>query len=504
MIESSNNQLQSEKIEKYIKNFMPILNLMPEAIFIFLSSDYEIKWINHFSLENIYLSNYFFLGRNLFDSQTTEKPFEEMIKNLKRLDTIHFQSIEFNTIFEHQAIIRWRACFLPDHLDKKIGFFLVGNHSSKNQFFDKKLNYLENFWETIIDSVAGSIYWKNKKGYYLGCNEAMVRKANLKTKEDIIGKRDDELWPQYAPDICQRDNEVIRTNKTLEFQEIVKIHTGEKLYLASVKTPLKNEFGEPIGIIGNSLDITDVIQSRYKIEKINNSKTEFILNMQHDIKTPIGHIIGLSDILLGMNDFTEENKKYINYIKTSAQRLMEMMVDVLYFLDVESESMAKTEEIFNLREMIQKITELYVIPINQKKLELKVDYEQSVPENFSGDKVRVHRIILNLFDNAIKFTERGSIAISVKLKKQIDNAGIVLLELSVEDTGLGIPEEKYDEIFEKFSRLSPSGRNLYKGLGLGLWIVKEFIRDLGGKIDVSSCLGYGTRFISVFPLKMPL
>ena len=489
------------KLDEYIKCCTPILNLISNFTFVFLSPQYEIKWLSDFSPERFYLSNYLFLEKNLSDCQKTKNACDDILENLKKLVSNQLDVVEFETSFENVKPIQWIARSLSNSLNEPIGFFLAGNTSS-NELVHKKLKYLENFWEMIIDSVPGSIYWKSKQGHYLGCNEAMVQKSNLKTKKDIIGKTDYELWPKYASELCKKDKEVIQFNKTIESQEIVQINTGESFYFASIKTPLKDENGETMGIIGNSLDITEMVKTQHKIERINNSKSQFILNMQHDIKTPIGHIIGLADILLKSDSLLEEERNYISYIKTSAERLMELMVDILYFLDIESENVPKKEEIFDLRQMIQKIIELYIIPLQQKKIEVIVDYDKLIPKNLRGDHIRVHRILLNLFDNAVKFTKQGHIKISVKINEKIDESNYLSLDFNIEDTGLGIPEDKYEEIFEKFSRLSPSGKNLYKGLGLGLWIVNEFVSDLGGKINISSRLGYGTTFSFVLPLKI--
>jgi len=364
----------------------------------------------------------------------------------------------------------------------------------------KNIDQCENFWETIIDSVPGSIYWKNKEGVYLGCNKAMVRKSNFKKKDDIIGKTDRELWPEFSDQICQRDDEVMTLNKTIESQETVTINTGEVLYFASIKKPLKNEQGEIIGMAGNSLDITEIVQAKQRAEAVNHSKTQFILNMQHDIKTPISHIIGLSDILLKASEQSEESKKYVGYIKTSAERLMELMVDVFCFLDIETGDAHEKIETFNLRTMIQSIVELYIIPVNQKKIKLTIDYAGSTPDSLVGDRIKFHRILLNLVDNALKFTKEGSVTIHVQCDQKSDDSKAIL-KISVEDTGIGIPVEKQEEIFEKFSRLSPSGQNLYKGLGLGLWIVKELVKNLKGTIQVESREGYGACFTCELPIR---
>ena len=367
----------------------------------------------------------------------------------------------------------------------------------------KKVAYLENCLNTIIDSVPGSVYWKDVHGVYIGCNNAFVLKANLNSKQNIIGKTDQELWPEYATEIAKRDKAVIDSNKAVEGQEHVQINTGENFYFWSSKSPLVDEYGQSIGLVCNSLDITEVINAKQQAEAANIAKDQFLLNMQHDIKTPISNIIGLAEILRSSAQNPETIQEYVNYIHKTASSLMGIVVDMLEFARLENEKIPHQECIFDLKEMLQKVVELNSIGVVNKGLKILVEHDQNIAQHIIADRYRLHRILINLFANAVKFTDHGTIKITTRIIKIISKSNLIL-ELSVEDSGIGIAEDKYEVIFDRFTRLTDASTSKYEGSGLGLYIVKQFIKDMGGEVSISSKIGEGTKFSCIFPCKIVL
>lgn len=400
-----------------------------------------------------------------------------------------------------QKELEWDLINLWAEGQSSCGIVLIGKVIASSHLSEKKLKDLATFLEAVIDSVAGSVYWKDKNGVYLGCNKAFVEKSGFDSKADVVGKTDYQLWPEHAKEICKFDQEVMFLDKTLESQEVVKIHNSENFYFASIKMPLKDDNGNIVGVIGNSLDVTELIKSKFKAEEINRIKTEFILNMQHDIKTPISHIIGLSDMLSNREEISPEIKEYITYIKVSSERLMDLIIDIMQFANVEVGNTLREETCFNLFNLIQSIVDLNGIGIKKKSLSVLTEYDPNLPPLLSGDQSKLHRVILNLFGNALKFTSHGSIKIAVKvIEIKMDK---MILEISIQDSGIGIPMDKQEIIFDRFTRLSSSDCNLYQGLGLGLWIVKQFVEDMGGRISVHSEPNQGSTFTCVLPFKIP-
>jgi two-component system aerobic respiration control sensor histidine kinase ArcB len=491
----------SEELEVYIQYCEPVLELVDDTLFMFFTLEHQLKWLNSVVKSYYHLNINDVLEKNLFEMQNISEAFGIIQKNLIKLNNITLPRIHFETKEPNRqgATIRWVASYLEKQKGLPMGIALIGKIHAE-EVNQKKVHYLQNCLDTITDSVPGSVYWKNKQGVYLGCNNAFVQKAKLASKQDVIGKTDNELWPDYANEFCKHDDQVMTLNKTVESQEILKLNASEDCYFLSIKTPLTDKEGTVIGVVGNSLDVTEIVIAKKKAEEANNIKSQFLLNMQHDIKTPISHIIGLTEILKTSEDIPKKLKEYLNHIHISSKSLMDLMTDILRFSDIEAGETPKREWKFDLKEIIKKTVELNTIVVQQKGLEILIKHDDSISYNLIGDRDRLHRILLNLFANALKFTNKGTIKITTKVVKVLKNSRIIL-ELNVEDTGIGIPEDKYEVIFDRFTRLSPSSCNQYPGFGLGLWIVKKFIEEINGEIYVTSKVGIGSKFSCVFPCK---
>ena len=367
----------------------------------------------------------------------------------------------------------------------------------------------------VIENLPGSIYWKDKNGMYLGRNtysmENMER-FHVKqhgAKDAIIGKTDYDFFSKEIADLYRKnDLEVMQAKKSLSLEEPVTLPNGEVIVQLSTKRPFYSDKGEVIGIIGNTVDITylKLIESELRhaketAEQANLIKTEFIRNMEHDIRTPFSGIFSMASHLWE-NELDEIKKEYLGDITQCAKELLAYCNGILDFSKIESGMITLIDKKFNLDELVRSIIQVELPAIKIKHLTLKTHYDSSIPHALVGDRYRVCRILINLIGNAIKFTRNGYIKLEVLLIKKIENS--VLIRFIIEDTGIGVPSDKQEYIFEKFSRLSFANQGLYKGIGLGLKIVKQFVHDLGGEIDLMSEVDKGTKFICTLPFKLPL
>lgn len=367
----------------------------------------------------------------------------------------------------------------------------------------KKLDVLDSLSQ-IADCTPGSLYWKDTEGRYLGCNKFMADTAGLDSTKSIIGKTDEELWPEYGAQLSHNDQYVIDSGKTIYLEEKVDVN-GTTMHFVGVKAPLKNTAGKTIGIIGNSLDITQLkhIQTQLELDKKaieaeNHAKSEFIANMSHDIRTPLAGIIGLTEILIT----SLRNSAVVKFAKDAhraANQLMQLLNEILEISDIDNDKSIDNEQVFSLQTIFESIRELMVPSVEHRGLTFNIDFDTKIPSNLMGHRILLHRILLNLISNAIKFTPKGNINLSAELLEQDENG--VTLKLCVADTGIGIPNDKLEEIFEPFKRLSPAYENNYQGTGLGLYVVKKFVTRMQGKLKVHSELNQGTSFELVLPLR---
>lgn len=366
----------------------------------------------------------------------------------------------------------------------------------------------------LLQHLPENFYWVDENSNVLGCNENQARILGFKSAKEIIGKNVYSLgqivgWEKEVADrIRQNDLEVMQTRKIIKVEEELFIDGEVKTY-ASVKSPLIGLNDEVIGVFGVSVDVTErkkiqkaLEDALSKAEAANISKSNFIRNMSHDLRTPFGGILGFASHL----EFIEEDpskKEILGYIKQSCEKLLSLINDILYLTSLETGQQKIQLEETDIKSVIEDVEILMLAQIKHKQLDFSIKYHNNIPNLLVIDKTRVHRILLNLISNAIKFTDKGSITINSYVSdiNIQNNSGILNIEIA--DTGIGIPEDKLNIIFDRFTRLSNSYEGKYEGTGLGLYIVKQLVNDCGGTIEVESELNVGSKFICKLPYQLP-
>jgi len=221
------------------------------------------------------------------------------------------------------------------------------------------------------------------------------------------------------------------------------------------------------------------------------AKQQFLSNMSHEIRTPMNAIIGFTKVLL-KTELSAKQKEYLLAIKVSGDALIVLINDILDLAKVDAGKMTFEQTPFKMSASISAMLHLFETKIQEKNLKLVKEYDTNIPDVLVGDPVRLHQIILNLVSNAVKFTAKGKITVSVKLLNEDERQATI--RFSVTDTGIGIPENKIGKIFENFQQASSGTSRLYGGTGLGLAIVKQLVESQGGTIQVKSILDHGSTF----------
>lgn len=357
-----------------------------------------------------------------------------------------------------------------------------------------------NYLNSIIENLPQLVYWKDRNGVYQGGNKYAARSLNLKSTAEIYGKTDYDFgWSEERiQSLHDIDNRIIQTGVGSIVEDAIPFNGSVTIYLTS-KTPLRNEHGEIIGILGISTDISEQKkleeeqrQATIVAEAANSAKTEFIANMSHDIRTPLTGVIGLSEILEQTLQSPEEKEK-AHLLHDSGEELLHMLNDILD--DVRAERFAEQvihEESFDLYQCIDDLIRLETPAIALKHLQLKSDISSDVPRHIISDRNKIHRILLNLLGNAIKFTQSGQITLGIECLHH--STTHVHLKFNVSDTGIGIPEEVQEHIFNRFFKVRSSYKGLYNGHGLGLHIAQSYVALLGGHITLTSKEGKGSTF----------
>lgn len=250
----------------------------------------------------------------------------------------------------------------------------------------------------------------------------------------------------------------------------------------------------------NNCSVTKLIklESLQSSTLVDNDTNSFIENIEHNLRTPLACIIGIADVL-DSRETDPLKKEFLESIASCAKDLNNYCENILEFARIEAGATSISHNKFDLRNVVNKIIVFEQLQFAAKELQLEFCYNNMVPTILVGDEYRLHRILSNLINNAFKFTNTGKILIKVLIEKYLSEEE-VLIRFDVEDTGIGIPLEQQEIIYKGFTRLTPSNTGLYKGLGLGLYVVKKFLTEINGDIKLVSQVNRGSTFSCTIPL----
>jgi PAS domain S-box-containing protein len=337
-------------------------------------------------------------------------------------------------------------------------------------------------------------------------NEAFIKMTHY-TAEEVIGKK---CGLFYGPDTDKKTLklmfETLKSGKP--FSGELKNYTKTKsAFWADLSVvPVQNNEG----IITHFASIQRDITQRKAFEKeltitkeaaqvANRAKSDFLANMSHELRTPMNAIIGLSELMLEMN-LNEEQQELADAVNSSSRNLLILLNDILDLSKIEANELTLEAIPFDLRRAVRQTVELLKPMASRKSIVLESVISPIVPDRIIGDPTRLQQIMNNLVANAVKFTDVGYIRLDITShKNRYDRP---MLVIRVEDTGIGIPEEKQESIFAKFTQADVSTARKYGGTGLGLAITKELVEIMGGEISVESVEGKGTTFYIEIPIEI--
>jgi two-component system, sensor histidine kinase and response regulator len=360
--------------------------------------------------------------------------------------------------------------------------------------------------QALIDTIPNPIFYKGADTRFLGCNKAYEEAFGTSLRQ-FVGKRvlDLDYLPEAERQAYQAEDEAVVANFGRVAREItMRFADGQPHDTLYSVTGFANRDGTPGGLVGLIVDITplknaerEAQQARAAAEAAAAAKADFLANMSHEIRTPLNAIIGLTHIAL-QSDLTPRQRGYLEKVDTAGKSLLGIINDILDFSKIEAGKMSIETTDFSLGELLEQMADLTVDKANDKGLGLSFDCAPEIPDRLSGDPLRIRQVLLNLVGNALKFTDRGEVAVTVR---RIASDGVNLrLRFEISDTGIGMDETQQQRLFSPFTQADTSTTRRFGGTGLGLSICKQLVGLMGGEIGVTSTPGQGSRFFFELPL----
>jgi PAS domain S-box-containing protein len=367
----------------------------------------------------------------------------------------------------------------------------------------------------LLDSTAEGIYGLDLNGQCTFSNRAALRLLGCSDVSELLGRNMHDLAHHSHPDGSRYPTPDCSIYQTLRTGEAS--HSDTEVFWRSDGTSFPAEYwsypierdGKIVGAVVTLIDITTrraaqhaMLMAKEAAESSNRAKSEFLANMSHEIRTPMNGIIGMTELALD-TPLNQEQREYLQLVRSSADSLLRVINDVLDFSKIEAGRLDLDQTDFDLPELVNQTLKTLAVRAHKKGLELSSRIAPNVPPMLSGDPDRVRQILVNLVGNAIKFTHQGSVVVEVGGANGAAEIDPFRFHFVVRDTGIGIPVEKQQVIFEAFSQADGSTTRRYGGTGLGLTITKRLVEMMGGKIWVESQPGEGSTFHFTLKLAPP-
>jgi PAS domain S-box-containing protein len=350
-------------------------------------------------------------------------------------------------------------------------------------------------YRAILDQIQDGCSVVDLRGYYLFVNDAFCRIFGL-PRERLVGRNyRDTQNPVRHVRTFEIFNSVYRTGQPVTYEYQV---TPSRLFIEQSISLERDPGGTPIAFISIYRDCTarkvaeeTLAGAKEAAEAANRAKSEFLANMSHEIRTPMNGIIGMTALALD-TALTAQQSEYLLTIRDQAHSLLTVVNDVLDFSKIESRHLEIESVPFGLHELVRELIAPLTVAARDKRIDLLTAVAADVPPIVAGDPVRLKQVLTNLIGNAVKFTQRGSVTLEVGVQEQLE--GAATLRFRVVDTGVGIPVEKHEAIFEPFRQGDGSMTRRFGGTGLGLAIASRLAQLMGGRIAVESAPGAGSTF----------
>ncbi len=398
-----------------------------------------------------------------------------------------------------------------DELKDRNGQVIGGIESFENITERKKaelaLKNSEQRYSTLVHELPDMIII-HRKGEILFANEATLKGVGL-SYEELVGKSIlNFIAPEFLPFVTEAMQMRRQGIDPMTDYEIRILTSGREEKDVIIRADNVIFDDQPatltilIDITNRKAAETELKKAKEEAESANRAKSDFLATMSHEIRTPMNGIIGMTDLAL-MTSLTTSQRDYLESVQFSAYHLLDTINNILDFSKLEADKVLLENSAFNLREIIEKSVEILAVKVYEKNLEILCDIDPELPHYLVGDHFRIRQILMNYLSNAVKFTDKGEICVFAKKAYKLEHTeNATWIQIGVKDTGIGIPKQNMQHIFDRFSQADSSTTRKYGGTGLGLSISKKLAEIMGGRVWVESEPKMGSTFYFEIPLKI--
>ncbi|MEL7388016.1 MAG: aerobic respiration two-component sensor histidine kinase ArcB [Pseudomonadota bacterium] len=440
---------------------------------------------------------YFFseLIKQLENSRTNLKEVVSQLESLREEDVFLNRELQSNIrqlnheIEQRKQAQEEREALFKD-LEKEI------QDKSEQEAQARRLSTL---LRSIIDASPDLIYYRNEEGRFAGCNR-IAELMTGKTEQELLGLTPKDVYEEdLARQIVASDHEVLETNASITEELWLRFADGRRRYFEMKRVPFFDKEGNRLGLLSFGRDMTERKQAENAAAKASTDKTRFIATISHELRTPLNGIVGLSRMLRD-TELSDEQFNWVSTIYASAITLGNIFNDIIDLDKLDRDKLELSLKTISLKDFTEELSSIIRLLAADKQLELKTTINDPLPRLVEIDGTRLRQILWNILFNAVKFTQKGHVSLSVSsTKPDGDKAYVTFI---IEDTGVGIPESEIDKIFAMYYQVDHPDHQSATGTGIGLAICKQMVDLMKGEIHVSSKVGKGTRFEIVLPVQI--
>ncbi|MCU7835346.1 MAG: PAS domain S-box protein [gamma proteobacterium symbiont of Taylorina sp.] len=418
---------------------------------------------------------------------------------------------EIKNISKTGSIYWVNATIVPllDNNNKPFRYIAIRNDITRRKKMEEEINKSHRFLQSMTDAMGEGVYTLDKDGFCTSVNPEFEHLTGWE-KEDIIHQNLHELIHfqtiegTFVPANECPTHKSIKNGKKYTSDDEYFTHKNGTLYPVSIISVPLYENNEVTGSVAIFQDISirkaieaALIEAKSQAEQASKDKSNFLANMSHEIRTPMNAIIGMSYLALE-TELTPEQHNYIQKVHYSAESLLKIINDILDFSKIEAGKLEIENIEFEFQEIITNVSNILSEKSLDNNIKLNFNIDENIPKVLIGDGLRLNQILINLGNNALKFTENGNVTISAQIdsrtSKLLPDQGSTIIHFSIKDDGIGISQEQQSKLFKSFSQADASTTRKYGGTGLGLSISQQLTELMGGKIWLESQLGKGSTF----------